>query len=161
MRSVLERFPDGRRFAPWAIAISHSQLLLRSARSEFGPNPLPRQIDLAFYGVTEIHVARWVVGVSALVVEDDTSPHQKVFILEAEEGHARIVAGRHQRLDYEGDFTDPSPIMDGSSFEPRWWPPNVERMSDHEVRQKILEIRKLRAAWPPSLEDPGRDDPGG
>jgi hypothetical protein len=75
-------YNSARRFQFWSYIVSHGTLVIRSPLSSFEDQTT--NIDLIFFGVTELHLVRYFDGLTLSKADDILDdPHSKRFLLQS------------------------------------------------------------------------------
>ena len=77
-------YNSARRFQFWSYIVSHGTLVIRSPLSSYEDQTT--NIDLIFFGVTELHLVRYFDGLTLSKADDILDePHSKRFLIQSDE----------------------------------------------------------------------------
>jgi hypothetical protein len=115
-------FSSERHFQMWRYLVSHSQLLLRSAKT----NTERARIDLLFKNVSVINLAATLDGIAINLVEPeviaipsilaDVSRGRKVYQIITHGFSGYVVAGSFIFHEDEGEYYEPSALLPNSAL---------------------------------------------
>lgn len=110
----------GRQFRLWAFSVGHSQLLLRSLKSESHPT----RVDVVFASTSVVCIPGTIDNLSIEPVADGPLPEAIERIIHSQPQYTRtvyelrgdgftgyVVAGAVEYLEDEGEFDDPSGLF--------------------------------------------------